>query len=96
LVNLSNKSCQVRVKVKAAGGATLGSPATRTLAAYSFDQIDDVFAETGAGSRNDACATVEVLTSGCEVWAYGAVIDGTTAFPGTNDATTIPVTVVDN
>ncbi len=83
------------MRVKAAGGATVGSLATRTLGAYSFDQIDDVFAETGTGSRNDACATVEVLTSGCEVWAYGAVIDGTTAFPGTNDATTIPLTVID-
>ena len=82
------------MKVKAAGGATVGSLATRTPGAYSFDQIDDVFAETGAGSRNDAYATVSVLTSGCEVWAYGAVIDGATAFPGTNDATTIPGTSI--
>ena len=83
------------MRVKAAGGATVGSAETRTLGAYSFEQIDDVFADTGTGSRNDACATVEVLTSGCEVWAYGAVIDGTTAFPGTNDATTFRVTVAD-
>ncbi len=83
------------MRAKAVGGATAGSAETRTLGSYSFDQIDDVFAETGTGSRNDACATVEVLTSGCEVWAYGAVIDGTTAFPGTNDATTIPLTVID-
>ena len=96
MVNLSNRSCQVRVRVRNAGGATVGSAVIRTLGAFSFDQINDVFAETGAGARNNAYATVEVLTSGCEVWAYGAVIDGTNAFPGTNDATTIPVTVVDN
>jgi len=35
-----------------------------------------------------------VKTSACEVWAYGAVIDGTNAYPGTNDATIFPVTVV--
>jgi hypothetical protein len=95
MVNLSDKSCQVRVRVKSAVGTNVGSAEIRTLAAYSFDQINDVFAETGAGSRNNAYATVEVLTSGCEVWAYGAVIDGTNAFPGTNDATTFPLTVVD-
>ena len=95
LVNLSNKSCQVRVRVKNTGGTNVGSAEIRTLAAYSFDQINDVFAETGAGARNNAYATVEVLSSGCEVWAYGAVIDGTNAFPGTNDATTFPLTVVD-
>ena len=72
MVNLSDKSCQVRVRVKNAVGTNVGSAEIRTLAAYSFDQINDVFAETGAGSRNNAYATVEVLTSGCEVWAYGA------------------------
>ena len=62
---------------------------------YMFDQINDVFAETGAGARNNAYVTVEVLTSGCEVWAYGAVIDGTDPFPGTNDPTTIPLTILE-
>ena len=95
LVNLSNKSCQARVRVVGVGGAAAGSPVTKTLGAYMFTQINDVFAETGAGSRNDAYVTVEVLTSGCNMWAYGAVIDGTGAFPGTDDATTIPLTVID-
>jgi hypothetical protein len=96
LVNLSNKSCQARVRVVNASGGTLGSAVTKTLGAHMFTQINNVFGATGAGSRNNAYATVEVLTSGCEVWAYGAVIDGTGAFPGTDDATTIPLTVIDD
>jgi hypothetical protein len=95
LVNLSNKSCEARVRVITASGATLGTAVTKTLGAHKFTQINNVFGATGAGSRNNAYATVEVLTSGCEVWAYGAVIDGTGAFPGTDDATTIPLTVIE-
>ena len=95
LVNLSNKTCEARVRVISASGATLGTAVTKTLGAHKFTQINNVFAATGAGSRNNAYATVEVLTSGCEVWAYGAVIDGTGAFPGTDDATTVPLAVID-
>ena len=95
LVNLSDTTCQARVRVVAPGGVAVGSPVTKTLAARKFTQINDVFDAAGAGSHADAYATVEVLTPGCEMWAYGAVIDGTGSFPGTDDATTIPVTVVD-
>jgi hypothetical protein len=95
LVNLSNKSCQVRVRVFNASGGALGSAVTETIDPHKFTQINNVFNATGAGTRDNAYATVEVLTSGCEVWAYGAVIDGTQAFPGTDDATTIPLTVID-
>ncbi len=95
VVNLSNKSCQVRVRVVNASGGTLGTAVTETIGAHKFEQINNIFGATGAGSRNNAYATVEVLTSGCEMWAYGAVIDGTGAFPGTDDATTIPLTVID-
>jgi hypothetical protein len=95
LVNLSNKTCQARVRIVTAAGATVGTAVTETLGAHSFTQINNVFGATGAGDRNDAYATVEVLTSGCEVWAYGAVIDGTGAFPGTDDATTVPLRVIE-
>jgi len=95
LVNLSDKSCQVRVRVLNASGGTVGTAVTETISARNFKQINNVFGATGAGTRNNAYATVEVLTSGCEVWAYGAVIDGTGAFPGTDDATTIPLVVID-
>jgi hypothetical protein len=50
----------------------------------------------GAGyTVHNAKVTVEVDTPGCEVWAYGAVIDGTEAFPGTNDPTTVPLTIIE-
>ena len=62
---------------------------------YTLHAVDDLIKETGAGTRNNAYVTVEVLTAGCEVWAYGAVIDGTEAFPGTNDPTTIPLTILE-
>ena len=95
VVNLSAATCQARVQLKSAGGANIGSPRTLSLAAYKFTQINDVFAATGAGTQNDAYATVEALTSGCRVWAYASVIDGTNASPGTNDPTLIPLTVVE-
>ena len=40
---------------------------------------------------DNAYAVVDVLTEGCEVWGYGSVIDGVAAFPGTDDATIIPM-----
>ena len=94
LVNLTDKSCQANVRVRTANGVAVGSTVTTTLGAHKFEQINDVFAETGAGQRNNAYVTVQVATQDCEVWAYGALIDGTNAFPGTNDPTIIPVTVI--
>jgi hypothetical protein len=94
LVNLTDKSCQVQVRVVGTDGANVGSAVARNLGAYKFKQINNLFGAADAGSLDDAYATVEVLTADCEVWAYGAVIDGTGAFPGTDDATTIPLTVV--
>ncbi len=95
VVNLSAATCQARVQLKSAGGTNIGSSRTLSLAAYKFTQINDVFASLGAGTQNDAYATVESLTSGCRVWAYASVIDGTNAAPGTNDPTLIPLTVVE-
>jgi hypothetical protein len=95
VVNLTASSCQARVQLKSPAGADIGSVQTLNLDAYSFKQINDVFAAAGAGSRDNAYATVEAVTSGCRVWAYASVIDGTNASPGTNDPTLIPMTVVD-
>jgi hypothetical protein len=93
LVNLTDQACQVRVRVYDVDGVVAGSAVTKNLNAYQFKQINDVFGAADAGDQDDAYATVEVLTAGCEAWAYGAIIDGTSAFPGTDDATTIPLTV---
>jgi len=83
------------VRIHAASGAAVGSAKTTNLAPYGWSQINDVFARTGSGTRNDAYAKVEVLTAGCTVWAYAAVIDGTAGDPGTGDPTAIPVVVVE-
>ena len=91
VVNLTDSSCRVRVWVRSASGLEIGSPVNVTLDAYGFEQINDVFAASGSGFRDNAYAVVNVLTQGCEVWGYGSVIDGVAAFPGTNDATIIPM-----
>jgi hypothetical protein len=91
VVNLTDSSCLVRVWVRSASGLEIGSPVNVTLDAYGFEQINDVFAASGSGFRDNAYAVVNVLTRGCEVWGYGSVIDGVAAFPGTNDATIIPM-----
>jgi hypothetical protein len=94
LVNLVDKNCSVRVRVYGINGSALGSAKTVTINSNSYKQINDVFKATGAGTRNDAYVTVEVTTPSCTVWGYGAVIDGTTNAPGTDDATSIPMTIV--
>ena len=60
----------------------------KTLIIGTTDEVNSLDAR-------DAYATVEALTSGCRVWAYASVIDGTSGSPGTNDPTLIPLTVVD-
>jgi len=94
LVNLVDTACQVRVRVHAASGNPLGSPKWVNLGANGFKQVNNVFGATGSGTRNNAYAVVEVMTPGCVVWGYGAVIDGAAGFPGTDDATTMPLRVV--
>lgn len=91
VVNLSGGTCQVRVWVHGDDGVETGSPVTLILDGYGFEQVNDLFAATGSGSRDNAFAVIDVQTDGCEVWAYGSVIDGVAAFPGTNDATIVPM-----
>ncbi len=93
-VSLVDTACQVRVRVFAANGNQAGSPKWVHLGANGFKQVNNVFGATGSGSLDDAYAVVEVMTPGCVVWGYGAVIDGAAGFPGTNDATTMPLRVV--
>jgi len=89
LVNLSAASCSAAVKLFAAGGAQIGSTRNFEIGGERWFQQTDIFAGVGAaGSHDIAYATVEALTAGCRVWAYGSVVDG-----GTNDPTTIPLLV---
>lgn len=96
VVNLTDEPCQVRVQVRSANGTLIGSPVNLTLDSRGFQQINDLFASTGSGNRNNAYATLEVQTAGCEVWGYGSVIDGVAAYPGTDDATIIPMSRIES
>ena len=93
-VNLVGKSCKVKVQLYSSNGSKSGSAKTVTVPAHGYTQINNVFKSTGSPNRNNAYATVEVTTSGCEIWAYAAVIDGTSAYPGTSDATSIPISIL--
>jgi hypothetical protein len=47
-----------------------------------------VFDKAGVGATSLGFAIVEILTGGCDVWAYASVVDN-----GSGDPTTIPVVV---
>lgn len=87
-VNLGAASCQARVTLRNTSGTAIGSQRTVTVPATGWKQDNDIFASAGAGTHANAYATVEVLTSGCELWGYGSVVDNRTG-----DPTTIPMVV---
>lgn len=87
-VNLGTASCTVRVTLRDPNGTAIGSQRTLAVPAQGWKQDNDIFSSSGAGTRNEAYATVEVLTSGCEVWGYGSVVDN-----ATGDPTTVPLEV---
>lgn len=93
-VNLGGATCQVQIQLHGASGDEIGAPLSLTLGPRGFDQINDLFAAAGAPSRKNAYAEVVVLTPDCEVWGYASVIDGSAAFPGTDDATVVPISRV--
>jgi subtilisin-like proprotein convertase family protein len=87
-VNLGSSSCQVRVTLRSTAGSAVGSQRTVTVPAEGWKQDNDIFQAANAGTHANAYATVEVLTSGCEVWGYGSVVDNRSG-----DPTTIPIEV---
>lgn len=87
-VNLESSSCQVRVTLRSSAGGAVGSQRTVTVPADGWKQDNDIFQAANAGNHANAYATVEVLTSGCEVWGYGSVVDNRSG-----DPTTIPMRV---
>ena len=70
---------QIRDRI-AASGIVLSGRGGRALAS--------VLDEVGAGDTGIAYATVEMLTSGGEAWAYASVVDNSS-----NDPTTVPVSL---
>lgn len=87
-VNLTEAPCQVRVRLYDSSGAQVGGDQNPTVPANGWFQINRAFEKAGAGIQPMAWATVEVLTEGGEVWAYGSVVDEVTG-----DPTTIPVVI---
>jgi subtilisin-like proprotein convertase family protein len=87
-VNLRNSQCQAQVTLRNTAGSAVGSRRTVTIPAMGWQQDNDIFVNAGAGTQQDAYATVEVLTPGCTVWGYGSVVD-----QRTGDPTTVPMVV---
>lgn len=87
LVNLAETDCPTRITLYGPDGQQIGSSMiNRTPEAWEWLQVDRAFEVAGAGTRDLGYAVIEVLAGGCEVWAYGSVVDN-----ATNDPTTIPV-----
>lgn len=76
----------VRVALVDGGtGALLGTPEDFTVEPFSNTQVNGVFPELGAGSSDNAYATVEVVGGGGRVVAYASVVDNLTG-----DAIAVP------
>ena len=84
LMNHGSAACNVRVKLFSETGNQLGSTINTSVPAKQWKQINDVFNEAGVGQCQIGYATIEVLTAGGKIWAYGSVVDN-----GTGDPTTI-------
>jgi hypothetical protein len=84
LMNHGSSPCNVRIKLYSETGSQLGSTIDTTVPAEQWMQINDVFDEASIGQCAIGYATVEVLTAGGRIWAYGSVVDN-----GTGDPTTI-------
>jgi len=85
-MNHGSSACSVRVKLFRENGSQTGNTVNTSVPASKWKQINDVFGEAGVGQCQIGYATVQVLTGGCEIWAYGSVVDN-----GTGDPTTIPL-----
>jgi hypothetical protein len=78
-------TCTAKILLHNAQGNVVGT-VTLTADPGRYIQSDDPFRIGGAGMQEIAYATVEVQTTGGQIWAYASVIDN-----ATGDATTIPV-----
>ncbi len=88
VLNLSPFDIVAAIRLFDSTGAQVGTTRSQAVPANEYFQVDDVFAALGAGNLDVAYATVEVMTDGGRIWAYGSVIDN-----ATGDPTTIPALV---
>lgn len=85
LVNLTDESCRVRVRLVAPDGTPLVDLGNQQLEPTSWRQINDILPDDVAV----AYATIEHVEV-CSIWAYASVID-----ESSGDPTTIEVELVD-
>jgi hypothetical protein len=85
--NFGENSCNVRVLLHDDQGVRKGL-FHATVPAGGWTQVNRVFEASGVGRCPLGYAIVEVLTGGCEVWAYASVVDN-----GSGDPTTVPVVI---
>ncbi len=85
--NYSGADCRVRTRLYDAAGVQLAIRGF-DVPAGGWLQENRIFEVSGAGPVPAGYVTVEVVTDGCLVWAYGSVVDN-----GSGDPTTVPVVV---
>jgi len=85
--NYGGNTCTVRVFLHDDQGTRKGQ-FHATVPAGGWSQVNRVFQASGVGECPIGYAIVEVLTGGCQVWAYASVVDN-----GSGDPTTIPVVI---
>ena len=85
--NYGETECAVRILLYDDQGVRKGQMRS-TVPAGGWTQVNRVFETAGVGSCPLGYAVVRVLTGGCEVWAYGSVVDN-----GSGDPTTVPVVI---
>jgi len=85
--NFGESECSVRVFLHDDQGERMGV-LYAAVPAGGWTQINRVFEASAAGSCPLGYAFVEVLTGGCQVWAYASVVDN-----GSGDPTTLPMVI---
>jgi len=86
LVNLGSAEASLRIRLFDSDGVQIGRTLQYSVQARGWTQIDRVLTVAGAGEQDLAYASIESLTSGASLWAYGSVVDNLTG-----DPTTLPV-----
>ena len=81
VANLGAAAVTARLRLYGEDGAAAGAPVDVTVPPGGLVQVVDPFGVAGAGDRDLAFATVEVLTPGGLAWAYASVIDNRTGDP---------------
>jgi hypothetical protein len=88
--NLGTSPCTAHLQLHNASGLPIGNPFVAGVGPGMWTQLNDVFANSGAGSADVAYGIVAVDEAGCQAWVNGSVIDRVTRDPTTVAQTRIP------